>query len=742
MSRKKNQPEEIVTFWAGSWATRPLGFCVIAWSVGALAWRLTVPLWGVILCSIAAAFIAPMVATGLDVPRRGAWFHFVLWSVLGAYVSWLVATTPLQRDAFLAWVPGSGLLGAVWWWLRHLAYLDRVKGVDKRVEAEEDADRGEYVYMIERVLKKDRNTSGIREVARDPFIAGPDYGHTIVLRLPADGTVTYSLLEQNIEKLETAADARRGSLWFERGATGREVLLHAQGRDALEETRPLEFVRGPKSIKQPMHLGWYADGRVCVVTFREVAAMLVGLRGSGKSSLINTHLAHMTGCVDALVWMIDLKGGRTAYPWIEPFLTGESERPAIDWLATTGDEAETMLAAANAAVLGRAKPPKLPAGFDRNAGAIPRRGVKIDPTPELPAVILIVEEASLVTGVGKTENLVRAQLLQDQVNTGRSEAFDAMVCSQRGTVTMLGNGDMTSNLNLRYGMGVTDRQEASMVFADAEWSQLMCSIPNDDEHRGTFLMKGGSKPRKMAAKNAWVDDARIPGFAISNAQYRPDLDEATVGFIETALSQRPGATGSYADRWDRLMTHFGIGVREAATAPHGLPHAAPHQVRHDVPHSASGETPEARGQRLVDEAVAADRARREAASTETAFDAIVRREVDAKGKWIEAEPPVDIPPEERADPDVIPPILRCLTAIFDARDCDALPTAVILDDLPGEMTAKRLSDLAKPCEFGSVENVIDAAGNRVRGYRRIDVERAFTKARDHGVPPAAWSWKP
>lgn len=735
MSRKKNEPEEIVAFWAGSWATRPIGFCALTWCAGALAWRLDVAVWMVVAAAVITALLAPMVATGLDMPRRGAWFHFVLWSAAGAYVSWIVATNPLQRDVFLAWVPGAGLLGAWWWWLRHLAARDRARGVDKQHQAETDADRGEYVYMIERMLKKARNESGIREIARDPFHAGHEYGHTVRLRMPADGTVTYSLLEQNIEKLETIADARRGSLWFERGTTGREVLLHAAGRDALEETRPLEFIRGPKSIKDPIHLGWYADGRVCVVTFREVAAMLVGLRGSGKSSLINTHLAHMTGCVDALVWMIDLKGGRTAYPWIEPFLTGESDRPAIDWLATTGDEAETMLVAAKAAILGRALPP----AFLRNG---PRRSVKIDPTPEQPAVILIVEEASLVTGVGKTENLARAQLLQDNVNTGRSEAFDAMVCSQRGTVTMLGNGDMTSNLNLRYGMGVTDRQEASMVFADSEFAQLMCSIPSDDEHRGVFLMKGKGKSRKMAAKNAWIDDALIPGYAVSNAQYRADLDDATIGFIETALSQRPGATGSYAERWDRLMTHFGVPSRETAAASHPVSHGPSHPVSHEVSHNSAGETPEERGARLVQEAVEADRRRRETASTETAFEAIVRREVGEDGTWRETPTPIDIPPEERADPDAIPPIIRCLTAIFNARDCDELPTAVILDDLPGELSAKALAELVKPCGFGPVENITGPDGNRARGYRRIDVARAFTRARDSGAPPAAFGWEP
>lgn len=728
-STKKNAgPEPLLSeTWAGSWFTRPAAWCILAWCIAALLWKLAVPLWVVILGGLAAAVIAPMVATGLDMPLRGRQFHFVLWLLMGAYGSWVVASTPLQRDVFLAWPFAGAPLGAWWWWLRHLTAVDRARGADKHAAAEKDADRGEYVAVLERVLKKKPGTSGITKISQVPFEAGVEYGETITLQLPADGSITYERLDAMVPELVTAADARKGSLVFEEDPErGRRVKLHVAGKDALGETRPLPFDRGPKSIHDPIALGQYADGGIAVVTFREIAAMLVGIKGSGKSSLINTHLAHLTGCVDALVWMIDLKGmGETALPWVEPFLEATTGRPALDWLAVDEYEADLLLNAVKAGIQGR-------------------KTKKVDPSREKPAIILVVEEASLVTGVGKAENIRRAGLMQDGVTTGRSKAFDSLICSQRGTVTMLGNGDMTSNLDVRYGMRVQDRQDGAMIFPESDWSSLLMTILKTKAHRGVFLMQGTDHDRKMLAKSHWVDPANIAGMAITNAQYQPELDDETLRAVETKMAEM-GVPGGYASRWDRLREALGYPVREAVQLSHGVPHQVPHDLPHNGPRTLPHETPEDRGLRLVNEAIAADRSVREAAASEASFEAITGHAWDeAAGVWRETELPHDMPTEERDDPDVIPPILRHLVAVFAGRAEDKLPTRVILEHLPGELTATKLGRLANICGFTSIENIADeeAPGGRARGYAQADVLRALSQARLGKMPKAAFDWVP
>ncbi len=145
-------------------------------------------------------------------------------------------------------------------------------------------------------------------------------GYQVHLRLPRSGKVTYKMLAASAERLEVAARLRHGSLRFERGNQAHQVILHVAERDMLARTVPLPLATEPMSINWPVPLGIYQDGEVCAVTLREVATLIVGLRGSGKSNLLNVLLAQLARCRDVLIFAIDLKGGRMAAPWIEPWL--------------------------------------------------------------------------------------------------------------------------------------------------------------------------------------------------------------------------------------------------------------------------------------------------------------------------------------------------------------------------------------------------------------------------------------
>ena len=113
-------------------------------------------------------------------------------------------------------------------------------------------------------------------------------GYLVHLRLPGSGRVTYSALAPATEQLEVAARLRHGSLRFERGVQAHKVILHVAERDVLAETVPFPDDQGPLSILRPLPLGLYEDGHVCAVTLREVATLIVGLRGSGKALALDT----------------------------------------------------------------------------------------------------------------------------------------------------------------------------------------------------------------------------------------------------------------------------------------------------------------------------------------------------------------------------------------------------------------------------------------------------------------------
>jgi hypothetical protein len=717
-TKKKPDPDPLV--WRGSWATRPLAWCAIAWMAGALLWRWQVPLHWIVLSAIAASIAAPIVATLLDEPLRGRWFYWALFTGLGVYVTWLAADGPLQRDAFLAWVPGGAAFGSWWWWIRHAAELDRRRGNNKQAAARQAAERGMWVDMIERVLKpkQEPGWSGLTEISRTPFPAGAVYGSTIRIGLPRDGSITYTRLEGLVDQLRTAANARKGSILFEEDEElGAEVLLHVMEKDALTETHPLPFDRGPKSVNDEFELGRYADGQVCVLTFREVAAMLVGTKGQGKSSLINTILSHLTGCTDAVVWMIDLKGGETVRPWLEEFLALTTGRPAVDWAAITEDEADAMLIAFKAAISGRGR----------------KRG-RFKPSPDRPAIILIVEESSLVTGVGKYGNIERAGLLQDGINTGRSVCCDALVCSQRATVTMLGNGDMVTNLDVRIGMAVADRAEAARIMPDSIWAAVLARLPlRSKPHRGAFVMQAEGS-RLMPAKAYYPDPETIPGIARTNASHRADVDPETVEMIEAALA-KVGVPGGYAMRWDRLR-------KVLAYASHGPSHETPQDSPAPVSpasHDGGGETaPGARGARLVQEAIDKGRADRDRLKFEQimGFNGLGETAVETPG-----ETPV-VGPADAAWaglPETVPPILGVLLAVFAARgNPDALPSQLLCDELPGEMNTTALGRLMAHCNVARTDS-ITYDGKRLRGWERDAIETAVKRG---SFNAQAFDWRP
>jgi hypothetical protein len=767
-TKKKPADDPWRTPWRHSYVTRPVAWCVTVWLALVVIRELAVPLPCVVAAAAVIAAAAPVIAAGFRLDLAWRWFAGILFAAIGAYSTWVLGTRQFlpgvldwlpTRDAFLVWPVAAGAFGSWWWWLRAVEFhTDRLEKAEAR-QAEVDAERGRYLPIIKRVLKKKPEWQGITEKGRIPFEAG----FTLVLRLPADGSITFADLDRLTGTaaapgpLEIAADVRPGSLVFEQplDGTAAEVHMHVFERDVLSETIPLPFDRGPKSIHQPMNLGLYATGEVCVVTFREVAGLMVGLRGSGKSSLLNTHLAHLTGCVDALVWMIDLKGGETLQPWVRPFLEATTDRAAIDWAATTPEEADAMLIALNAAIQARTKANK---------------GRKWKPTAERPAIILIVEEASLVTGVGKYGNIDRAGKLQDAVSTGRSAAVDAMVMSQRATVDMIGTGSMKSNLNLRYGLQMVSLEEARMVFPDGNAARALARLPKGDRYRGAFLVQSPNDgARIMHAKGYRVEEDWIGGIAMTNAPFQPDLDEFTVSAVEDALT-KAGVSGGYAGRWDRLRDVLGYDVPETDEASQGAspeaspnPSQAPSQTASPAPSQA---TPQERGRAVIADAVR--RHRETARETETAreretFERLMREAFPTGELAGETGPGTSHDPGQAtpytvshdvaeavadaigpASPEV-PPFLRLMAAVFAVRTEDALPTQLLLDHMPGDLTPHKLGRLAATCGFGSVENVTDpATGQRVRGYRREDVARVAVEIGEgrFTAPPSAFDWRP
>ena len=376
-----------------------------------------------------------------------------------------------------------------------------------------------------------------------------DSGYVLRLRLPGSGRVTISKLRTDLERLEVAADVRRGSLHFDEGETARDVQLYVSTRDFLAETIPFEDDGEPLTINDPIPIGRYEDGTICELTLREIAVLIVGLRGSGKSTLLNVLIAQLVRCVDVLIFVIDTKY-RLVMPWVRPYLEDQACGMAVDWAATSRGEAELMLRAFNRGIAARA---------ESGGGG----EEKIEPDPGRPAVFLVIDELASVFGIGTgpkspaegTTNTTLAGLGTDAIRLGRSEAMDLIAASQRGTVTMLGSGDFKSQFAVQIGLHVATEADArSVIPDDPEAARTLASL----RHEGTGLVRL-REGRRMPVKFFRITPRQIAEVARRYGPMKPAP--------ETVLA---GALGEeYETRWERFAaagrTLAHSGTRAATT---------------------------------------------------------------------------------------------------------------------------------------------------------------------------------
>jgi S-DNA-T family DNA segregation ATPase FtsK/SpoIIIE len=479
--------------------------------------------------AVAVVAIVGCVAARL---RNGATAVSLWWFIaISVSAVWLGWTRFLNIRLALVWLPLAA--GAIAFGVTYPRVCSRhTQRAEEAARRAEEAERVARQLAIENhwpMLLERIGHPGIKIVGRQETASG----YVLALRLPSSGRVTITKLRGDLERLEVAADTRRGSLYFEEGVTARDVLLHVTERDFLAETIPYEDNGELLSIHNPIPIGRYEDGTICELTLREIAVLIVGLRGSGKSNLANVFIAQLTRCVDVLVFCIDMKY-RLAMPWVTPYLGDERHGMAVDWAATDRSEAERMLRA-----------------FVRGIGARAAAGEgeeKIEPEPERPAVFLVIDEIASIFGVGtgpkpsskEATNTMLAALGTDAVRLGRSEAMDLIAVSQRGNVSMLGTGDFKSQFPLRIGLSVQNETEAlSVIPDDKRAAKILASL----KHEGTGLVQW-REGRMMRVKFFRITPAQVGEIARRYGPMKPQP--------EPVLAEALGK--DYITRWERFRT--------------------------------------------------------------------------------------------------------------------------------------------------------------------------------------------
>jgi FtsK/SpoIIIE family len=486
----------------------------------------------------------------------GGWF---LPGYLAAYGSLLGGWTILAEQAGL-WTGTA--LGA---WLAGLAVLSPVGLVaalrrrDKTPELppalvpaaiEPDPlqmEMAKFEHLLDEVLPELKD-SPVRVVSLEEGAAG----RVLRLQLPRSGGATVTTLRDKARTIEVMLQAQEGAVGFELGDHSGDVIMRIRERNGLVEVATLTPDLRARTVNEPLIMGRQEDGSWLKMLFREMHALVVGTTGSGKSNWINVLIAQLASCNDTVIWMIDMKQGRAGRPWFQAWEDGRAAAPAIDWLATTREEAWLMMQAVLAAAEVRAA-----SGIGGN---------KIIPNPALPQICLIVDETAIIFG---SERGTRADVgdsahtntefirKEDEVlQTGRSEAVLGVFATQRGTNSMAGSGDSKANLTTRVALKLASIGEYQYVIPDVPGfapKQLtyLCTTP------GVGLVAQGASVSGITKflhhdhieGECGKDHARphcAPGCpvyatALDTGNIRPSLDRMTA----TKLGE------SYANRWRR-----------------------------------------------------------------------------------------------------------------------------------------------------------------------------------------------
>lgn len=686
----KNRPQ---IDW-GAWHLSPLS-AVLSLGLGLYAgagivqWT-GVPSWQVAVIGVSITAALVFVLNFLpDLPNNVLGY---LGTVGTAASGWLayVAHAGLDAPGVLpAFFIAVGLLGPWAWWVRATVRRHR-KAVEAAPVVIAPAGPGGDAEWS-RILTE----TGTRGVTVGARTGDPYGGYAVPVTLPSNGSVTWQTLAGMLPQFRTAARLPNDwSLNVTEGEHGGEAVIRVTSSTAINKTYPIPEEHHPLTIRRPVDLGRYGNGEPTRVLLREVSVRIVGPTRKGKTNLLHVFISEIGRCTDAMVWFIDLaKEGKVSARWNEPFTAGRTPRPVIDWAATTPAQARVMLDAFIAEMRYRSR--------------VFKDAEKVEPTPEVPALFLVVDEGT-DTQVGDL-----TAKIDEIARKGLEQACSIIFASHR-PVAAHGSTDLQSQSGITIGL---PGKEIDRLFGwDKSYNPKSLTCP------GSIYIhtEGGDAGR--VAKVHRVEWEVIPRFAEARTPYRPRLDDLPAGGVVTAAE----LARAFAERWndarlaEAYANRYDARTLARASASGGGPSG-----------SDQGERPRplSQAEALAKYNETLERARRAAARGGS--DPAALRELQELEAML------------NATPDELPEPLVDALAVLQRLDVTQLTTERLLFELDRDgLTALRLSKALAPFEVRPEDLGRQPDGTRPRGYFRAHLQTAKARilGRDLTPPADAYRW--
>jgi hypothetical protein len=340
-------------------------------------------------------------------------------------------------------------------------------------------------------------------------VTGGPTAHGQRYQITLKGGATVADVIGKLSNLESAWGVPHGGAVYaapDEAGTKNQVILTRLDTDpltAVQRTRRLEF--GTVSVKDPVHIGNFEDGTPDHLYLQRRNVGNIAANRAGKSTLHWNTLNHLTACRDAVYWLIDLQGSAALRTWA----------PTAGQTAWTLEDARTLLRAGFALAQYRAG--RL--GSDAEAfihSDLETLDVNHDPTPTDPALVILIDEGSLLA-----EDRECVSLLIEIMRTGPKADVTVDYANQRGT------DDATGSASLRKEFG--------------EKFMMRCEETDVDQFLGRDLRQSGWAPHRITLQGVYYHLNLIDGGRQAPRRARttwPDPGEMKAG-IRAAIGRRP-----------------------------------------------------------------------------------------------------------------------------------------------------------------------------------------------------------